>query len=123
MSTFLSRRAALVMLAVVVVAPVVTGCGHRGLAVGAAGDAAGTGGSVPAATLATPSPRPTAGPAVPASAGPATPSTGPAETPAALASPAPAVTPDLGSIQSLLDHLDAALGADATADTDEGSPQ
>lgn len=33
----------------------------------------------------------------------------------------PLATPDLTAVQQLLVDLDAALGADATADTDEGS--
>ncbi len=33
-----------------------------------------------------------------------------------------APTPDLGAIQRLLDEIDADLGADSSADNDEGSP-
>lgn len=48
------------------------------------------------------------------------------EVPAPQATPAPPtaapfVAPDLTAIERLLDDLDAALGADATADSDEGS--
>ena len=42
-------------------------------------------------------------------------------TTAPIAGPAPLATPDLTAIEQLLDDLDAALGADATADSDEGS--
>lgn len=49
----------------------------------------------------------------------------PAESQAPVTTPqptaAPLATPDLTDIEQLLDDVDAALGADATADTDEGS--
>ncbi|HEX5590341.1 MAG TPA: hypothetical protein VFX65_08650 [Candidatus Limnocylindrales bacterium] len=44
-----------------------------------------------------------------------------AATPVATPAPAPFTPPDLTAIQHLLDELDAALGADATAGNDEGS--
>ena len=47
----------------------------------------------------------------------------PTPTPAATPEPTPAPMPDLTSIQRLLDEIDADLGADARADSDEGSSQ
>lgn len=58
--------------------------------------------------------------ALPRPTGPATPEAAtPTPTPEAI----PAPTPDLTTIQQLLDEIDADLGADATADSDEGSSQ
>jgi hypothetical protein len=53
--------------------------------------------------------------------GPTGPAATEAPTPAPAATPEP--TPDLSAIQRLLDEIDANLGADATADSDEGSSQ
>jgi hypothetical protein len=122
-------RGALAVTGTVLLLVVVTaGCGRRGLPA-APGDGAGA-----AAATAGPA---TAGPATatesPAAAVPESPD--PEPTPAASLAPtqpaaassqpaaAPLATPDLAAIDDLLEELDAALGADATADTDEGRPR
>jgi hypothetical protein len=112
----------------VLLALVTAGCGRRGL------PAAAGGGAWAAAATAGPA---TAGPATatesPAAAAPESPdpeptvaaTAAPTQPPAASPRPtaAPLATPDLAAIEDLLSELDAALGADATADTDEGSPK
>lgn len=115
------RAGAVAIVAVLLLAVVIAGCGRGRLA---GGDGAAAPHETLAATLDDPpvvvEPTPTAGtittptPPRPEPPGPA-PTTAP--------TPAPLVAPDLTSIQQLLDDLDAALGADATADTDEGSPK
>lgn len=62
------------------------------------------------------------GPTGPATTEAATP-TPEAATPTPTPEATPAPTPDLTTIQQLLDEIDADLGADATADSDEGSSQ
>jgi len=118
------KGAATVAATLVLLVVVTAGCGRRGLPAGsAAEDPVGQA----AATV-----DPTA--AVSGTFGPAVtidetePSAGtepPAATTPSVASPqptaAPLVMPDLGAIDQLLADLDAALGADATADTEEGS--
>lgn len=105
---------------------VTAGCGRRGLPAGsaldgAAGEAGGT-----SAVESTDAPT---GPAAPAATNDATEPPAGTEPPAATTPPVaepprtaePMTVPDLGAIDQLLADLDAALGADATADTDEGS--
>jgi hypothetical protein len=108
---------------VVLLALVLAGCGRRLLPAGgqaAAGAEGGPGASSIAAT-----PAATSGASEPSASVAA--SEPPTASDAPIASPqpsrAPLATPNLSQIQALLDDLDAALGADATADTDEGSPQ
>jgi hypothetical protein len=125
---------------VLLVAVVTAGCGRRGLPTAVAGGdeavvspvAAAT--SVPTERVPTepvptePVPTGTTDAAEPGAASPPA-----AATPAAAATappnpgtqptPAPLATPDLDSIERLLADLDAALGADATAATAEGSPK
>ncbi len=111
------RRFTGLLVAAVVVAVVATGCGRRGAAAagtptqdpGAPAATVGIGQADPSG-LATPSPAPST--PAPSALAAATPPP---------ATPAPLATPDLSSINQLLADLDAALGADATADTDEGS--
>jgi len=120
-----SRGASAVVGTVLLLALVIAGCGRRGLpaAAGSGSDgglasptAASTGSTssppvetaTPSPTVATTSPPPAIEPPGPA----------PEPTPAPLA---PIVPPDLTAIEQLLADLDAALGADATADSEEGS--
>jgi hypothetical protein len=130
MSSHRIRGALAVAATVVLLATVTAGCGRRGLAAGAGPDAAGDGGAGPASAAT----QPTVGATAPGVTGP-TPSADPAGPPAATEptsttdepapsphpTPAPLVAPDLTAIERLLADLDAALGADATADTEEGS--
>jgi hypothetical protein len=126
---------------VLLVAVVTAGCGRRGLPAAVAGGdeavaspvAAAT--SVPTERVPTepvptePVPTRTTDAAEPGAESPP----GAASPPAAAATappnpgtqptPAPLATPDLDSIERLLADLDAALGADATAATAEGSPK
>ena len=125
---------------VLLVAVVTAGCGRRGLPAAASGGDEAVASPVAAATSVPTGPAPTepvptepaptgttdaaepgaASPpaaAAPAAAAPAPPN------PGAQPTPAPLATPDLDSIERLLADLDAALGADATAATDEGSPK
>jgi hypothetical protein len=103
---------------VLLLALALAACGRRDLpaAVGAVAS--------PDAVLKTPNPAVLAtsvpGAALPGPTGPpATEAPTPTPTPAATPEP----TPDLSAIQRLLDEIDANLGADATADSDEGSSQ
>ncbi len=102
---------------------ILAGCGRRLLPAGGQTGAGGDGGPAASSIAATPAATPGA-PEPSASAAAPEP---PTASDAPLASPrpieAPLATPNLSQIQALLDELDAALGADATADTDEGSPQ
>jgi hypothetical protein len=109
------QRRTLVLVGTAVFALVIaTGCGQRdaradGAAANGPASSAGPGAALveptaspsPAATTATEVPAPQATPPTPTGA--------------------PFVAPDLTAIERLLDDLDAALGADATADSDEGS--
>ena len=109
-------------------AAVTAGCGSRGLPAGTGPDD----GAGQEAAETQPAAEPTATGAIepgpPAvSAGPPAATDVPAATGEPVASPhppptlAPLVAPDLTAIEQLLVDLDAALGADATADTEEGS--
>lgn len=91
---------------------VIAGCGRSGHAVdaGAAPVAPAAVAATPVAALATPT-RTELGAATP----PATSALG------LTATPVP--TPDFPAIDALISGINADLGADATADTDEGSPQ
>ena len=109
---------------VLLLALALTACGRRDLpaAVGAVAS--------PDAVLKTPNPAVLAtsvhGATLPGPTGPAaTEAPTPTPTPpsAATPEPTPAPMPDLTSIQRLLDEIDANLGADAGADSDEGSSQ
>lgn len=119
-------RAARVAAAVaLLVALVVVGCGRRGIvADDAAADGAATS-AVPTSGRVGPITSPESTETAPADASPA--SGGGATVSPAPGTPSPAPTiapfeaPDLTAIQRLLDEIDAALGADATADSDEGS--
>jgi hypothetical protein len=127
---------------VLLVAVVTAGCGRRGLPAAVAGEDEAVASPVAAATSVPTEPVPTepvptgttdaaepgaasppaaaahaAAATAPAAAAPAPPN------PGAQPTPAPLATPDLDSIERLLADLDAALGADATAATDEGSPK
>ena len=105
-----------VIVTVLVFALVTAGCGRRGL------PAAGLDGVAATEVAATTGPTtwPTTEASMPQ---PSDAATAPPITSAPVASPAPLATPDLAAIEDLLKELDAALGADATADTDEGSPR
>lgn len=126
-----SHRILAVTGALVLLATVVAGCGRRDLV---ADQAAGVAASPPAASVGPALPsvgsNPSGGPTASTESDAPEPSATAEQTatPASAATPAPAATqsvplatPDLTAIQQLLDDLDAALGADATADTDEGS--
>jgi len=103
---------------VLLLALALTACGRRDLptTVGAVAS--------PDAVLKTPNPAVLAT-SVPGAAlpGPTEPPATEAPTPAPTPAATPAPTPDLTAIQRLLDEIDANLGADATADSDEGSSQ
>ena len=122
---------------VLLVAVVTAGCGRRGLPAAVAGGDEAVASPVAAATSVPTEPVPTgttdaAEPGAESPPGVASPP-GAASPPAAAATappnpgtqptPAPLATPDLDSIERLLADLDAALGADATAATAEGSPK
>jgi hypothetical protein len=117
-----TRRALAVIATVLVFALVTAGCGRRDLPAEAGIDAAA---ATQAAPSTGPTTRPTTRPTAEASVPP--PSAAAAEPPVTteppVASLPPLATPDLAAIEDLLKELDAALGADATADTDEGSPR
>jgi len=133
-----SRGALAVAVTVLLLALVTAGCGRRGLPAAAgvgdpAASAAASGFAASPTTAAAVEPTQPAEPAEPAASGTvaATPSLAATQPPAAGQPPAqgaeptaaPLQAPDLADIERLLADLDAALGADATADTDEGSPQ
>jgi hypothetical protein len=114
-------RGALAVAGTVVLLVVVTaGCGRRGLPVGAVPDGAAGQAGGPSSVEATAVPTEPAGPAATIVA-----TEPPAATTPPVAEPPPTAepmtVPDLSAIDQLLADLDAALGADATADTDEGS--
>lgn len=122
-----SRRALAVTGVALLLALVTTGCGRRDLQ-----SEAGTGASAVSPTAEMPASSSAAvrtDPPEPVPPEPAVPGTADGLLPAAVATPPPTLaplavplaTPDLTAIQQLLDDLDATLGADATADTDEGS--
>jgi hypothetical protein len=125
MSSHRIRGAATVVATLVLLVVVTAGCGRRGLRDapaadgGAAGQAAATAERTAAATettgpaLTTDATEPPAGTEPPAATTPPVASPQP--------TPAPLVAPDLTAIERLLADLDAALGADATADSEEGS--
>ena len=101
---------------------VLAGCGRRVDGSGAAATVPSPAAAAPAGTVLDPQVTPVSVVSEPTDpvATEATGSTaGP--TPAPQTAPEPLVTPDLTAIEQLLDDLDAAIGADATADTDEGS--
>ncbi|MES2209988.1 MAG: hypothetical protein V4515_07350 [Chloroflexota bacterium] len=118
-------RALAVVATVLILTFVAVGCGRRVDGVDLVGTNSGSP-QAPAATLS-----PTASPAAEASTEPAEASSGPSASPdpgsyagsSPTASAVPLVAPDLTAIQQLIDDIDAALGADATADNDEGSSQ
>jgi hypothetical protein len=60
--------------------------------------------------------------ATPEAAASAPPEASPSPKPEPSPTPVSLAPPDLGDIEDLLEDLDAALGADATADADEGTP-
>ncbi len=102
-----------VALVALCMATVATGCGRR-TPLQDTGNASSPNAAVP--TFATPD-GPSGSPDAPTDASPvASPATQPA-----TGTPVP--TPDLASIEALLSGIDADLTADATATTDEGSPQ
>ncbi len=107
-----SARNLTLVAVVVAVALVVAGCGRLQPGIGqpVAGDTPAPVAAVTDPTAAAP----TAAPAM-------TPAATPSLAPSAMVSPEPLTSPDLSGVQRLLDNVDAALGADATADTDEGS--
>jgi hypothetical protein len=114
-------RALAVIGTVLVFALVIAGCGRRGLpAEAGVDDAAAT----QAAATTGPTTRPTTLPTI---AAPVSPPSAAASaqpvTSAPVATTPPLAAPDLAAIEDLLKELDASLGADATADTDEGSPR
>ncbi|MCI0582543.1 MAG: hypothetical protein L0227_06555 [Chloroflexi bacterium] len=121
-----SRGASAVVGTMLLLALVTAGCGRGGLPPAAgAGSGPDEGLAGPSATATGPTSSPPVETAAPSST-PATsppgatepPGLAPEVTPAPLA---PIVPPHLTAIEALLADLDAALGADATADTDEGS--
>ncbi|TAJ99657.1 MAG: hypothetical protein EPO36_11410 [Chloroflexota bacterium] len=121
-----SSRAALAVAGTVLLLALVTaGCGRRDSVAGADGVAADS----TAGATATAKAPPTATAPIETTDASQTPDTSqppaPTGTAGAGAKPtaAPFATPDLTAIEQLLADLDAALGADATADTDEGSPR
>jgi hypothetical protein len=116
-----SRRTLAVSGTVLLLVIATAGCGRRADPAGADAATSGTGAPAPTAIALETSAPVTAEPDA-TTPGP-TAEPGPTEVPAATPQPtaAPLATPDLTAIQHLLDDLDAALGADATADTDEGS--
>jgi hypothetical protein len=75
-------------------------------------------GALPTSTPVVATAPPTDAPASTAEAA-SPPTQSPADAPAAT----PVPTPNLDAIQALINDIDADLGADATATTDEGSPQ
>jgi hypothetical protein len=117
---------------VVLLATVTAGCGRRGLPAAGTGPDGGAG-SEAAATQPVSEPTTTGATASDSVAGPTEPPAGATESPAAAGQPAPSVepipaptpaplvAPDLTAIEQLLADLDAALGADVTAETEEGS--
>ncbi len=119
MPRHLNRRTFAVAGVVLLLVLTTAACGRRDLPTNVGAVAAPADATENAATSAPTSVQPeTAAPAPTA-----TPGTSPGPTVLATPGPtlAPLATPDLTAIQQLLDDLDAALGADATADTDEGS--
>jgi len=118
--------------AALIAAVVIAGCGGRFGARGAEAGPADTDAGVVAV-----GPSPSAAPATtpgttdqPASAEPSSSATPPASaapatsaTPTPTAKPTPVPTPNLDALDALINQLDAALAADATATTDEGSPE
>jgi hypothetical protein len=129
-----SRGALAVVATVMLLAVVTAGCGRRGLPAAVAGGDEAVAGPVAAATSVPTEPVPTepvptepvptgtTDPAEPGAASPPAAATAPPD-PGTQPTPVPLATPDLDSIERLLADLDAALGADATAATDEGSPK
>ena len=118
------KGAATVAATLVLLVVVTAGCGWRGLPAGSAVD--GAAGQAAATAEPTAAVTETTGPAPTTDATePPAGTEPPAATTPSVASPqptaAPLVMPDLGAIDQLLADLDAALGADATADTEEGS--
>jgi hypothetical protein len=117
------RRTLAIIGLAIALAIATAGCGRLGRA-GTGGES----GSAAPAAVATTTPEPSRSPAATTSPDP---SAVPTAQPTTASSAAPSVppsappasleTPDLTAIQQLLNELDAALGADATADTDEGS--
>jgi hypothetical protein len=135
-----SRAALAVAGTVLLLAVVTAGCGRRGLPATVAGGDEAVASPVAAATSVPTEPLPTEPvPTEPVPTEPVPTGTTDAAEPGAASPPAaaatappnpgtqptsaPLATPDLDSIERLLADLDAALGADATAATDEGSPK
>ena len=128
-----SRGVLAVIGTVLLLTLVTTGCGRRGLSTLAGADDPATGQAAASPASVSVEPTQPAEPAEPAASGTvaATPSLAATQPPAASQppnpgtqpTPAPLATPDLDSIERLLADLDAALGADATAATAEGSPK
>lgn len=115
------RSVIAVCATLLILAVVTAGCGRRGLPAEAGVDDA-------AATQAAATTGPTIRPTIAASVSPpSAAATSQPVTSVPVASPQPTapplVMPDLTAVDDLLNDLDAALGADATADTDEGSPR
>jgi hypothetical protein len=121
-----------VVAATILVGIVLAGCGGRFGARGADGADSGADLNADAVTATArpsldadthyPSAEPSASASPPASAAPAT-SAAPKPTPKPTLKPTPVPTPDLDALDALINQLDAALAADATATTDEGSPE
>jgi len=117
-----------VVAATILVGIVLAGCGGRFGARGADGADSGADLNADAVTATArpsldadthyPSAEPSASASPPASAAPAT-----SATPKPIPKPTPVPTPDLDALDALINRLDAALAADATATTDEGSPE
>ena len=111
-----------VVAATILVGIVLAGCGGR---LGARGADAADSGAGPVAATASPSGATDGGhgPAEPPASAEPSASAPPASTPKPTSKPTPVPTPDLDALDQLINQLDAALAADATATTDEGSPE
>jgi hypothetical protein len=102
---------------------VAAGCARNGPAddAGSAGPSGQTEPASAAVALETAGPAATTGATPDVAPGEPAAATLPEPAPTSSSTSAPLATPDLTEIEQLLDDLDAVLGADATADTDEGS--
>jgi hypothetical protein len=111
-------RRAVSFLAVLLLAVLTIGCGRHGIPSGDPAAGAGPVTALPTAATEDRASEPTT-PTASHSAAIETPVASPAPTP--TSAPTPLATPDLTAIERLLDDLDAALGDDAAAGTEEGS--
>ena len=123
-----SRGVLAVAGTVLLLALVTAGCGRRGLPAAAGVDdvaASGAAAGPTAAAAVEPSEPAPMATATATQAPEATEPPGASQPPSAgpQPTPAPLATPDFSAIDDLLADLDAALGADAIAESEEGSPE